>query len=98
MFIYDLEEGKILQQVKTGKDMIKFQQINNDEKNGQKDISRTLIGCESNGLYTIDPRIADNSIVNDKTYKTNVMFQTITPAANGAYVVGSANGDVRMYK
>lgn len=97
MFIFDLEEGKVVQKIATGKQSIKFEQINNDEKNGQKDISRTLIGCESRGLFTIDTRIADNSIVNDKIYKTNVMFQTITPASYGAFVVGSANGDIRLF-
>ena len=47
LFIFDLESGKIVQEIKTGKESIKFQQINNDIKNGQKDVSRTLIACES---------------------------------------------------
>ena len=67
-------------------------------KNGQKSVSRTLIGCESQGLHTIDPRLGDNALAVSKTYKTNPLFNTITPGANGAFVVGSANGDVRMYK
>ena len=34
IFIFDLESGKIVQEVHTGKDKIKFEQINNDMKNG----------------------------------------------------------------
>ena len=47
VFIFDLEQGKIVQEIKTGKEKVNFNQINNDLKNGQKDISRTLIGCEN---------------------------------------------------
>ncbi len=49
-------------------------------------------------MHQIDPRIGDNSIVSSKTYKTNVMFNTIGTNINGGFVVGSANGDIRMYK
>jgi hypothetical protein len=34
LFIFDLESGKIVQEIKTGKETIKFEQINNDIKNG----------------------------------------------------------------
>ena len=98
LFLFDLESGKVVQEIKTGKEKIKFEQINNDMKNGQKDVSRTLIGCESQGLHTIDPRIGDNALAVSKTYKTNPLFNTIAPGLDGAFVVGSANGDVRMYK
>ena len=33
-----------------------------------------------------------------KVYKTNVMFNSIGANLNGGFVVGSANGDIRMYK
>jgi hypothetical protein len=42
--------------------------------------------------------MGDNCLAVSKTYKTDPMFNTITPGANGSFVVGSANGDVRMYK
>jgi hypothetical protein len=34
LFIFDLESGKIVQEIKTGKEIVKFEQINNDIKNG----------------------------------------------------------------
>ncbi len=98
VFVFDLETGKIVQEIKTGNDKILFNQICNETKNGQKDVSRTLIGIESRGMHTIDPRSAKNSIVNSKTYKTDVMFNTVTANVNGGFIVGSANGDIRFYK
>lgn len=34
LFLFDLESGKIVQEIKTGKEKIEFTQINNDIKNG----------------------------------------------------------------
>lgn len=98
MFFFDLETGKIVQEVKTGKEEIKFNQLCNETKNGQKDVSRTILGIETQGMHQIDPRVADNSIVLSKQYKTNVLFNSIGTNLNGGFVVGSANGDIRMYK
>ncbi len=47
LFVYDLETGKVVQEIKTGKEVVKFNHINNDLKNGQKEVSRTLIGIET---------------------------------------------------
>ena len=98
LFVFDLESGKIVQEIKTGREQINFNQICNETKNGQKDVSRTLLGIETQGMHQIDPRIGDNSIVNSKTYKTNVLFNSLAPNINGGFVVGSANGDIRLYK
>jgi hypothetical protein len=49
-------------------------------------------------MHTIDPRLGDNCLALSKTYKTSTLFNSITPANDGAFVVGSANGDIRMYK
>ena len=42
--------------------------------------------------------MSGNTIVNSKTYKTSVLFNTISPTLSGGFAVGSANGDIRMYK
>ncbi len=42
--------------------------------------------------------MSGNTIVNSKTYKTDVLFNTISPTLSGGFAVGSANGDIRMYK
>ena len=34
LFLFDLESGKVVQEIKTGKEKIRFEQINNDMKNG----------------------------------------------------------------
>ena len=98
VFIYDLESGKVVQQIKTGKTPVSFNHIANDTKNGQKDVSRMLLGVETQGIHQIDPRIGENSLAMSKMYKSNYMFNTISPTLSGGFAVGSANGDVRMYK
>ena len=70
VFIFDLESGKVIQEIKTGKEQINFNQLCNDTKNGQKDVSRTLLGIETQGMHQIDPRVGDNSVVLSKQYKT----------------------------
>ena len=67
-------------------------------KNGQKETERTLFGVETQGIHQLDPRVGGNSLINSKTYKTNVLFNTISPTVSGEFAVGSANGDIRMYK
>ena len=42
--------------------------------------------------------MSGNTIVNSKTYKTDVLFNTISPTLSGGFAVGSANGGIRMYK
>jgi VID27 C-terminal WD40-like domain len=98
IFIFDLEQGTIVQEIKTGKNDINFNQLCNETKNGQKDSSRTILGIETQGMHQIDPRVGDNSVVLSKQYKTNVLFNSIGANVNGGIVVGSANGDIRMYK
>jgi hypothetical protein len=51
VFIFDLESGKVIQEIKTGKEQINFNQLCNDTKNGQKDVSRTLLGIETQGMH-----------------------------------------------
>ena len=96
LYIYDLETGKVLQELDTAG--INFNSIANDTKNGQKEAGRTLLGVETQGMHQLDPRCSGNSIVSSKTYKTNVLFNTISPTLTGGFAVGSANGDIRMYK
>jgi hypothetical protein len=51
VFIFDLESGKLISEMKTGKEQINFNQLCNETKNGQKDPSRTLYGIETQGLH-----------------------------------------------
>lgn len=48
-------------------------------------------------MHQIDPRVGANSLVNSKMYKTDVLFNTISPTVSGGFAIGSANGDLRMY-
>jgi len=49
--MFDLETGKVVQEIGTGKDQINFKRISNDRKNGQKDPNQVLYGIDFNGVY-----------------------------------------------
>jgi VID27 C-terminal WD40-like domain len=98
LYVYDLETGKLEQTIKTGKEEVFFNSISNDTRGGQKNPGGTLYGVETQGLHQIDPRIGDNSLVNSRLYKTNYLFNTIAATPSSGFAVGSANGDIRMYK
>ena len=51
VYVFDLESGKIVQEIRTGKEEISFNQLCNETKNGQKDNSRTLLGIETQGMH-----------------------------------------------
>jgi hypothetical protein len=40
----------------------------------------------------------NDSIVNEKYYKTDPSFSTIAPSMGGGFALGSMNGDIRLYK
>ena len=44
LFMFDLETGKVVQTIKTGKEIIDFDRLANDRKNGQRDPDQTLLG------------------------------------------------------
>lgn len=69
VFLFDLETGKIAQKIKSGKDIVNFHQIQNQRKNGQRDVDQTLLGIDRTGVFKIDPRVKD-SLVESKIYKT----------------------------
>lgn len=37
LLMFDLETGKVVQHIKTGKDMVDFEKVANEKKNGQRD-------------------------------------------------------------
>eukprot|EP00347_Sterkiella_histriomuscorum_P022900 403336735 len=98
LFMFDLETGKIVQQLKTGKDVINFQKLSNETKNGQREKINTFMGLDPQGIYRLDPRESGNNVVDAKTYKTNVNFSSISTTMGGAFALGSVDGAVRLYK
>lgn len=79
-------------------DSVKFRQLANESKNGQRDVGRTLLGINDKSIFTIDPRAGDESIIEGKTYKTPVNFTTVSTSANGGFALGNASGEIRLYK
>lgn len=50
IYMFDLEKGKISEQLHGG-EAVKFQQVTNDTKNGQKDVNRTLLGINHKSIF-----------------------------------------------
>ncbi|CDW81218.1 UNKNOWN [Stylonychia lemnae] len=98
VFMFDLESGKVVQQLKTGSDFIEFDRLVNETKNGQKDPDQCLIAMNQQGVYKLDPRIAKNNVADSKIYKTQTFFQSICSNTNGGFALGSTDGSIRMYK
>ena len=96
--MFDLETGKIVQQIKSGDNIVNFHQISNERKNGQKDVDQTLVGIDRSGIYKIDPRVKD-SIIDSKIYAktTNVHFNSLASTVSGTYATGSLDGAIRLY-
>lgn len=100
LYKMDLNRGKIVEEWQVSKEVpvksyapnSKFAQLTNEQ---------TLTGISSNGLFTIDPRLSGNKLVNDNTYKayktTNNQFQTLATTDKGYIALGSGKGDIRLF-
>ncbi len=54
---------------------------------------------DSNNLFCFDSRVdAKNKVVLNKNYKTNTRFSCVASTAFGGVAVGSATGEIRMFK
>lgn len=98
IFMFDLEKGKICEQLQGGKD-VRFTKVANETKNGQKEVNRTLLGIDHNSIFQLDPRLkSGESVVNEKTYKTPINFTSLSSSMQGGFALGNAKGEIRLYK
>ncbi|EGW30263.1 uncharacterized protein SPAPADRAFT_157038 [Spathaspora passalidarum NRRL Y-27907] len=100
LYKMDLTRGKIVEEWKVSNDIpvvsyapkTKFSQLTDEQ---------TITGISSNGLFTIDPRLPGNKLVNDQTYKSyktkNNGFSTLATTENGYIALGSSKGDIKLF-
>ncbi|RLV89488.1 Vacuolar import and degradation protein 27 [Spathaspora sp. JA1] len=100
LYKMDLTRGKVVEEWKISNDVpivsyapkSKFSQLTDEQ---------TITGISSNGLFTIDPRLPGNKLVNDQTYKQyktkNNDFTTLATTENGYIALGSGKGDIKLY-
>jgi hypothetical protein len=73
--------------------------ITHERKFDQMTDNPILHGVNKNTLFTMDARInKKDKVVNAKYYKTNPKMNCIATTDLGGIAVGSANGEIRLYK
>jgi len=95
VYYMDLEKGKIINEL-GGKNTAAIADISTYSKNSDMTNNQLFFGCNQKNIFQMDPRVKD-SVVMERPYATNYMFNTISGAQDGAFVVGSQDGSLRMY-
>jgi len=68
-------------------------------KNAQRTGNQPFVAIGQKGMFTMDPRTGENEIaVQEKLYKTDPKFNTVATSLAGGLVIGSLNGEIRLYK
>jgi len=50
-------------------------------------------------MFTLDPRLdTTDKIAKNRAYKKDPQFSTLSTSLTGGLAIGSANGDIRLYK
>lgn len=95
VYYMDLNQGKIVSELKhsNGKGIVDISLLSKDAFAGT---NPEFLGVQEKGILRLDPRVA-NSIVEERAYKTDYGFNTITGAVGNFYAVGSDTGDIRLF-
>jgi hypothetical protein len=95
VYFMDLEKGKIISEL-SGQAGTGVKDISNYEKNSDMAGNPLFFGCNEKNIFEMDPRVK-NAVVAERPYATNYMFNSISGAKDGTFVVGSKDGALRMY-
>lgn len=96
IYYMDLEKGKIISELSGQKGEGVFD-ISHFEKNSDMTPNPVFFGCNQQNIFQMDPRVK-SGLVAERPYASNYMFNTISGAKDGNFVVGSKDGSIRMYK
>lgn len=100
LYKMDLNRGKIFEEWNIDDD-IPIVSFGPNSKYSQISNEPTLTGIHSNGLFSIDPRLSGNKLVNDNTYKSyktkNNKFLAFSTTEQGYIALGSEKGDIRLF-
>lgn len=78
---------------------MKLKNLAGEYKNSQRTGNSTFVGVGEKGLFLMDPRLNKEEIgTMEKIYKTNPKFNTVATNLAGGLVLGSTNGEIRLYK
>lgn len=96
IFYYDVEKNKVVNEFKSeGNAKIKDISIAGG-KSGHLGNDPMILSVAENDIFKVDPRVA-KGFVQAKNYKTKIGFEKVLGVVNDNFVVGSQNGDIRMF-
>lgn len=94
---YDIEYGKVVEEWE-GHEDFKFRDISKIDKYAQLTDQNMITGVNRNMIFSIDPRVSSkNKIAEEKTFKTNLRMSCLEVNQKGQLVVGSTNGEIRLF-
>ncbi|PVU93891.1 hypothetical protein BB561_002956 [Smittium simulii] len=98
LYKMDLEVGKVVEEWKVH-DYIAPTDIVPQTKYAQMTTTKTLTGISHNSLFTIDPRISGQKLVESmhKQYTTKNLFSSVATNEKGNIIVASEKGDIRLF-
>ncbi|KAJ3011098.1 hypothetical protein HKX48_007017 [Thoreauomyces humboldtii] len=98
LYKMDLEMGKVVEEWNIDEHR-KVEEIVPDQKYSQLTTNQTMIGIGHNSIFRIDPRLANNKLVESeaKQYKTKSDFSCATTTGKGELAVASKKGEIRLY-
>ena len=95
VYYMDLEKGKIINEL-SGQNTQAIRDISTFEKNSDLTTNSLLFGCNEKNLFQMDLRIKE-SVLAERPYASNYMFNIISGAKDGSFVVGSQDGSIRLF-
>ncbi|CAI2169985.1 17318_t:CDS:10 [Funneliformis geosporum] len=98
LYKMDLEYGKVVEEWNVH-DIVPVANIFPKSKFAQMTGEKTLIGLSQNSIYSIDPRLPDYKLVDEKRrqYVTKNDFLSGATDAKGHIAVGTAKGDIKLF-
>ena len=95
VYYMDIEKGKVISEL-TGANVTGVNDISNYAKNSDLTTNSLFFGCNDKNLFQMDPRVKE-PVVAERPYASNYLFNTISGAVDGSFVVGSKDGAIRLY-
>ncbi|PKC13768.1 VID27-domain-containing protein [Rhizophagus irregularis] len=98
LFKMDLEYGKVVEEWKVH-DIIPVENIFPINKFAQTTGEKSILGLSYNSIYSIDPRLPNFKLVNEKRrqYVTKNDFISGATDASGHIAVGTEKGDIKLF-
>ena len=100
IYQYDIPSTKIVSEweIYTGTPDNNILSISLQTKMGQMNDDPIIYGVNNHNIFAMDSRLnKKNKLTELKTYKTNPLMQCISSTKQGYFVIGSNNGEIRLF-